>query len=98
MQMNLFPQSCATQGFVAFNGLKPHKKNYCNQRPIDQFLHVVIEIFGCLHKQVDVLHDFTNVIWNLRELKGNHLFVLVIFLYQKISITLQRMQTSSILS
>jgi len=36
--------------------------------------------------------------WNFKGLEGLPLFVLVTFLHQKITITLQRMQGSSILS
>jgi hypothetical protein len=57
-----------------------------------------MEVFGCLHKQADVfLHECRNVIWSLKGLEGL-LFVLVDFLRQKSSITIQRLQTSSILS
>jgi hypothetical protein len=60
---------------------------------------LAIEVFGCLHKQVDVfLHNYVNVIWSFKGLKGPPLPILVTFLCQKISITLQRMQASSILS
>jgi hypothetical protein len=66
---------------------------------IDQFLPLTIEIFGCLHKHVNVLfHDCANAIGSLKGPKGPHISTLVIFLCQKISITLQRMQMSSILS
>jgi hypothetical protein len=52
-----------------------------------------------MHKQVNVfLHNCANAIWSFKGLEGPPLFILVIFLCQKISITLQRMQTSSILS
>jgi hypothetical protein len=44
------------------------------------------------------LHDCANAIWSLKGPEGLHLFVLVTFLCKKISITLQRMQMSSILS
>ncbi len=44
------------------------------------------------------LHDCANAIWNLKGTEGLHLSTLVTFLCQKVSITLQRMQTSSILS
>jgi hypothetical protein len=44
------------------------------------------------------LHDYGNAIWSLKGPKSPHLSTLVIFLHQKISITLQRMQLSSILS
>jgi hypothetical protein len=39
-----------------------------------------------------------NAIWSLKGIKGSHLFILVIFFHQKISIALQRIQASSILS
>jgi hypothetical protein len=75
------------------------ERNYCNQHPIDQFLPLTIEVFDCLHKHADVfLHECVNAIWSLKGTKGLHLSTLVTFLCQKISITLQRMQTSSILS
>jgi hypothetical protein len=44
------------------------------------------------------LHDCANAIWSLKGLEGLHLLTLVTFLCQKVSITLQKMQTSSILS
>jgi hypothetical protein len=34
-QMNLFPQSCATQRFVTFDVTQAKKRNYHNQHPID---------------------------------------------------------------
>jgi hypothetical protein len=56
-------------------------------------------MFGCLDKQPDVfLHDCANAMWNFKGLEGLPLYVLVMFLCQKISITSQKMQTSSILS
>jgi hypothetical protein len=44
------------------------------------------------------LHDYANAIWSLKRPKGLHLAILVTFLCKKISITLQKMQMSSILS
>jgi hypothetical protein len=44
------------------------------------------------------LHDYANAMWNFKRPKCLPLFVLVIFLHKKISITLQRMQASSILN
>jgi len=73
--------------------------SYCDQHYIDQFFPLEIEVFECLYKQANViLHDCANVIWSLKGLKRFHLSILVIFFHQKISITLQRMQASSILS
>ncbi len=48
--MDLFFLSCATQGFYAFHVIQAKKRRYCDQCPIDQFLPLIIEIFGCLHK------------------------------------------------
>jgi hypothetical protein len=62
-------------------------------------LFITIKIFGCLYKHVNVfLHNYVNAIWSLKGLEGPHLSILVTFFLQKVSITLQRMQTSSILS
>jgi hypothetical protein len=44
------------------------------------------------------LHECANAIWSLKGIEGPHLSSLVTFLRQKVSITLQRMQMSSILS
>jgi hypothetical protein len=96
---NLLPQSCTTQGFVASNAIQAKKMNYYNQHPTNQFLPLVIEIFDCSHKHVDLfLHDYANVIWSLKGLKGPRLSTLVTFFRQKASITLQMMQASFILS
>jgi hypothetical protein len=43
-------------------------------------------------------HNCDNAIWSLKGLKGLPLFVLVPFHWFKISITLQRLQASSILN
>jgi hypothetical protein len=44
------------------------------------------------------LHNYANAIWNLKGIEGPHLSTLVTFLHQKVLITLQKMQTSFILS
>jgi hypothetical protein len=95
-QVNLFPQSCKIQRFAICDATQAKERNYCNQHPTNQFLSLAIEIFGCLHKHVDVfLHNCVNAIWNLKGLNGPHLFTLVIL---KVLITLQKIQTSSIIS
>jgi hypothetical protein len=43
-------------------------------------------------------HDCANVIWSLKGIENPHLSTLVTFFRQKVSITLQRMQTSFVLS
>jgi len=99
MQADLLPQSYATQGFAASNVAQAKERSYCNRHPTDQFFPLAIEVFGCLHKHVDVfLHDDANAIWSLKGINGPHLSTLVTFLCQKVLITLQRMQTSSILN
>jgi hypothetical protein len=93
IRMNLFPRSYTTQRFVSSDDTQVKEKNYRDQHPIDQFLVLAIEIFGCLHKQVNVLlHNCAYAVWRLKGFEGLHIYVWVIFLHQKISITLQRMQ------
>jgi hypothetical protein len=74
------PWSYTTQGFVAFDAVQVLKKSYHNRHSINQFLPFTIEVFGCLHKQVNVfLHECANVIWSLKGPKDLPRFVLVIF-------------------
>jgi hypothetical protein len=97
--MDLFCRSCTTQGFVAYNAFQTKEHNYCDWHPIYQFLPLPMEVFGCLHKHVDLfLPNCANAIWSLKGLEGFPLFILVTFLQQKNSITFQRLQTPSILS
>jgi hypothetical protein len=111
---NLHPSWCChcrsnTNGFISsiLHNLKicclpsssNQKKSYHNQHPTNHLFPIAIEVFGCLNKQADVfLYDYADVMWSFKGPKGLPIFILVIFLHQKISITLQRMQTSSILS
>ncbi len=63
MRSNLLLQSCATQGFSAFDATQAKESSYHNWHPTNQFLFLAIEVFGCLHKRVDVfLHDYANAI------------------------------------
>jgi hypothetical protein len=71
---------------VTFDVAQAKEKSYRNHHQVDQLLLLAIEIFGCLHKQVDVeKHDCVDPIWSLKEPKGPPLSILVIFLHQKIS-------------
>jgi hypothetical protein len=71
-----FFRFCTTQGFVAFNTTQTQKMTYYNQHLIDQFLPLVIEVFGCLHKQTDVfLQDCADAIWSFKRPKGPPLFL-----------------------
>jgi hypothetical protein len=88
---NLLPQSCTTQEFVTFNAAQTKERSYHDRHPTDQSLLFAIEVFGCLHRHVYVfLHDCANAIWSLKKSKGFHLSILVTFVCQKISTTLQR--------
>jgi hypothetical protein len=97
--VDLLPQSCITQGFVASNVVQTKERSYCNWHLTDRFLPLLNEVFGCLHKHANVfLHDCVNTIWSLKGTEGFHLSTLVTFFCQKVSITLQRMQMFFILS
>jgi hypothetical protein len=59
----VFFQYCATQRFVPFNVAQVKEQNYCDQHLINQNFPLVVEVFECLHEQVDVfLHNCANVI------------------------------------
>jgi hypothetical protein len=78
---DLLPWSCATQGFVTSNATQTKKQSYRDRHLINQFLPLVVEVFGCLHKQADMfLHNCANAIWSLKGLEGPPLPVLVTFL------------------
>jgi hypothetical protein len=84
--VDLLPQSCTIQRFVASDVTQVNESSYCNL--VNQFLPLAIEVSGCLHKHVDVfLHDCANAIWSLKGIEGLHLFTLVVFLRKKFSIT-----------
>ncbi len=56
-------------------------------------------VFGCLDKQRNVfLHNCANAMWNFKRWKDPPIFFLVIIFHKKISITLEWVQTSSILN
>jgi hypothetical protein len=98
-QMDLLPQSCATQGFATSNAIQAKEQSYHDRHPVDQFLPLREEIFGCLCKQTNVfLHNCANAIWGLKTSKDLSLFVFVTFLQQKNSIHITKLQASSILS
>jgi hypothetical protein len=98
-RVDLFPWSCATQRFVVLDVAQTKKQCYCDWHLVDQFLLLAVDVFECLHKYANVfLHKCANAIWSLKGLEGLVLSILVSFFYQKNSITLQRLQASSILS
>jgi hypothetical protein len=67
MHVDLIFWSCTTKGFAASNAAQAKKKSYRDWHPIDQMLILAIEVFECLHKQIDVfLHNYANVIWSLK--------------------------------
>jgi hypothetical protein len=75
------------------------RKELSQLTPNYKFICLTIEVFGCLHKHANMfLHNCANAIWSLKWLEGLHFSTLVTFFHQKVLITLQRMQTSSIVS
>jgi hypothetical protein len=96
---NLLLRPCPIQGFDVSNVAQTKAKSHRKWHPTDQFLPLAIQVFGCLYKHANMfLHHCANAIWSLKGLEGLHLLTLVTFICQKVSITLQKMQTSSILS
>jgi hypothetical protein len=84
IQMDLLPQFFTIQGFVISNAVQTKERSYHNRHPINQFFHIAIEVFGCLHEHVDMfLHDCGNAICNLKGLKGLHFSTLVTFFIKK---------------
>ncbi len=69
--MDLFPWSCAIQRFATLNIIQGKERNYRNRHSTNQFLLLIIEIFGYLHKHAYMfLHDCANAIWSLKGSKG----------------------------
>jgi len=78
---DLFSQFYPIQRFATFDATQAKEMSHHNQRPTNQFLLLAIEVFECLHKQIDVfLHDCVNVIWSLKRPKGPPFSILVTFL------------------
>jgi hypothetical protein len=70
-------------------------KSYHDWHPTNQFLPLTIEIFGCLHKHVNVfIHNYANANWSMKGPKGLHFMSWFFFSTKHI----KRMQTSLILS
>jgi hypothetical protein len=64
---DLLCQCCATWGFATSKTTQAKKKSYRNQHPIDHFLPLAIEVFGCLNKHFNVfLHNCANAMWNFK--------------------------------
>ncbi len=83
-QADLFPRFYAIKGFATFDVAQVKKQSYHDQHLVDQFLPLVVKVFGCLHKQVDLfLHNCANVIWNMKGPKNTPIIVLIIFFFNK---------------
>jgi hypothetical protein len=88
----LSPWSCTTQKFIVSDAVQAKERNYCNWHLTKQFLPLIVEIFRCLHKHVDLfLHNCASAIWSLERLEGHHLYVSITFLCKFFSIMLQRL-------
>jgi hypothetical protein len=65
--------------------------SYHDQHPTYQFFLLSIKVYSHFHKQMDIFsHECANVAWVMKGLKGLLVFILVIFLHQRISITFQK--------
>ncbi len=94
-QVNLIPDLAQFKDLPPLMRFKAKKKTITTDTP----LIIAIKVFGCLYKHVNVfLHNCAKAIWSLKGQEGLHLSISVTFHLQKVSITLQRMQASSILS
>ncbi len=68
-QMDLLSLSYATQGFVVSNVVQAKEQSYLDRHLVDQFFPLTMEVFGYLHKHVDVfLHNCPNAIWSMKGL------------------------------
>jgi hypothetical protein len=63
--------------------------SYYDQRPEDDFVLLAIEIFRCLHQQVDnFLHRCANISWLVKDKKGPPLSILRSIYKQKVLVAL----------
>ncbi len=98
-QIDLLPWSYAIQGFVTFDATQAKERIYYNQHPIDQFLPLAIENIWLLTQTCRCVFTWLcQCHLELERAKGPSSFYLGHFSSSKNSITLQRMQTFSILS
>jgi hypothetical protein len=81
---NLLCWSYIAQIFATFKAIQTKERSYCDQHPINHFLSLAINVFGCLDKQANVfLHNCANAMWNFKGSEGLLIFVLVIFFCKK---------------
>jgi len=63
---------------------------YRNWFPIDMFIPLAIEVFGCLHQHANgFLHQCANMMWATKGIKGLPLSILHAFYKQKVLVALQ---------
>jgi hypothetical protein len=81
---NLLSWFWTIQRFVVSNEAQTKEKSYYEQHPTNQFLLLAIEVFGCLHKQINVfLHNCANAIWNFKGTKGPLLSIYLGFCFRQ---------------
>jgi hypothetical protein len=85
----------ATQRFINFDTIQTKERSYHNWHFIDQFLSLAIEIFTQICWYVFIWLCYLEA-WNGQEVFHLFLKPWVAFLHQKVSITFQKMQASSI--
>ncbi len=69
-----------------------------HQHSIDAFLPFAIEVFGCLHQQMNkFFHQRVNMAWSTKGTNGPPLTILHVLYMQRVLVALQRAQAASIL-
>ncbi len=72
--------------------------SYRNQHPKDDFIPLVVKIFGCLHQHVDnFLHQCANMAWSTKGSKGFSLSILHSYYKQWVLVALQKIQITIVL-
>jgi hypothetical protein len=72
--------------------------SYYNQHLKDDFIPLIIEIFICLHQQVNnFFHRFANMAWSMKGFRSFPLVIICSFYRQRVSMALRRIQVAIIL-
>jgi hypothetical protein len=62
---------------------------YRNWFPMDMFFFLIVKVFKCLHQQADkFLHQFVNMTWGVKGIKGPPTSILHTFFRQKVYVAL----------
>jgi hypothetical protein len=96
---NFFLWSCTTKGFVTSNVAQTEKRNYHNQHLTNQFLPLIIEVFGGYTNKLMCFYKIVLMPFGAPKGQTGSFFLSWLFFFvKKFSIMLQRMQASTIIS